>query len=245
MMSSSLGPAGESMPVTPDSCSFASATYALPGPTMRRTGAIVCVPYAIAAIAPAPPIAYTSLTPASSPAASTTCDGSPFAPGGEQSTMRFTPATRAGTTPMSTELGYAARPPGAYTPTESSGSGRRPTMTPGSTSSSVVRGRKARCTASMFAAARSSAARTGASSVASACARASRGTASACRATPSSSAASEISASSPSALTRPTIAAVRSRTESSDEVDRSESSARCAAESSARLPRQRKSLLTA
>ena len=47
-----------------------------------------------------------------------------------------TRATFAGTTPMSTELGYAARPPGAYTPTRASGSGRRPMMIPGSVSTS-------------------------------------------------------------------------------------------------------------
>src|SRR6185312_7156035 len=105
MTSSSLGPAGESMPVTPETWSFASATYAFPGPTIRRTGAMDRVPYAIAAIAPGPPIAYTSLTPASSAAASTLSDGRPFDPGGEHRITRGTPATRAGMAPMRTLLG--------------------------------------------------------------------------------------------------------------------------------------------
>ncbi len=51
-----------------------------------------------------------------------------------------TPATFAGTTPISTLLGYTARPPGAYTPTRPRGSGRRPTMMPGSVSTSVAWG---------------------------------------------------------------------------------------------------------
>ena len=82
--SSSLGPAGKSIAQTPATCSFASATYALPGPTMRSTRGTVSVPYAIAAIAPAPPNANTRSTSASAAAASTTPDGSPSSPGGEQ-----------------------------------------------------------------------------------------------------------------------------------------------------------------
>jgi len=38
---------------------------------------------------------------------------------------------------MSTLLAYAARPPGAYIPTRCKGSGRRPTVTPGSVSAMV------------------------------------------------------------------------------------------------------------
>src|SRR5215208_1350696 len=99
---------------------------------MRSTRGTVAVPNAIAAIAPAPPIANTRSTPAISAAASTTLDGVPDDEGGEQRITSRTPATRAGIAPISTLLGYAARPPGAYTPTRSSGSGRRTIVIPGS-----------------------------------------------------------------------------------------------------------------
>ena len=73
--------------------------------------------------------------------------GKPAGSGGEQRITSRTPATRAGTAPMSTLLGYAARPPGAYTPTRASGSGRRSTTTPGSsTSTRLACGRNAECT---------------------------------------------------------------------------------------------------
>jgi hypothetical protein len=61
----------------------------------------------------APPIANTRSTAAISAAASTSAAGVPEASGGEHSTISLTPAARAGTAPISTLLGYAARPPGA------------------------------------------------------------------------------------------------------------------------------------
>ena len=102
----------ESIATAPATWSFASATYAFPGPTMRSTRGTLSVPYAIAATAPAPPNAKTRSTFASAAAASTTGAGSPSSPGGEQRTISPTPATRAVTTPMITVLGYGARPPG-------------------------------------------------------------------------------------------------------------------------------------
>ena len=51
----SLGPATESMPVTPKHSFLARATKILPGPVILSTLGIVCVPYAMAAIACAPP----------------------------------------------------------------------------------------------------------------------------------------------------------------------------------------------
>ena len=103
--SSSDGPAGASIATRDTTCSFASATYAFPGPTMRSTRGTEAVPSAMAATAPAPPIAKTRSTFASAAAASTTGDGRPDAPGGEQTTISPTPATRAGIAPMSSELG--------------------------------------------------------------------------------------------------------------------------------------------
>src|SRR6186713_141166 len=129
------------MPTTFDTRSLACATYAFPGPTMQSTRGMVAVPYAIAAIAPAPPTANTRSAFESSAAASVTAAGRPFGAGGEQMITSLTPATRAGIAPMRTLLGYDARPPGAYTPTRRSGSGRRPTTTPGSGEISTVCGR--------------------------------------------------------------------------------------------------------
>ncbi len=57
------------MPTVPNTCRFASTTYALPGPTTTSTGRNAPAPNAIAAIACAPPIAYTSSTPAIAAAA--------------------------------------------------------------------------------------------------------------------------------------------------------------------------------
>ena len=169
MTSSSLGPAGESIATELATWIFASATYALPGPTIRSTRGTLAVPYASAAIAPAPPSAKTRSAFASAAAASTTLAGRPEdRSGGEQTTTSPTPTTRAGTTPMNTLLGYAARPPGAYTPTRPSGSGRRPTMMPGSLSTSCAAGRKAACTRRIFSADRSIARRSDGSSASSA-----------------------------------------------------------------------------
>ena len=76
-------------------------------------GASIAMQIAMAAIAPAPPSAKTRSTPAKAAAANTTGDGRPSGPGGEQTITSPTPATRAGIAPIRSELGYAARPPGA------------------------------------------------------------------------------------------------------------------------------------
>src|SRR6185312_9374490 len=98
------GAAGESIATAPVTWSFASATYALPGPTMRSTGGMVSVPYAIAAMAPAPPTANTRSTFAIAAAARTSGEGS-RPRGGEHNTTSPTPAARAGMAPMRTLLG--------------------------------------------------------------------------------------------------------------------------------------------
>src|SRR5690606_9060115 len=103
--STSEGPAGQSMATTPLSCRLASVTYALPGPTTLSTRGTLWVPSAMAATAPAPPTANTRSAPASAQAASTAAGGRPSGPGGEHTTTSPTPATRAGTTPISTLLG--------------------------------------------------------------------------------------------------------------------------------------------
>ena len=53
----SLGPAGRSIPTRLETSSFAAVTQRFPGPTILSTGAIVSVPYASAATAWAPPTA--------------------------------------------------------------------------------------------------------------------------------------------------------------------------------------------
>ena len=90
------GPAGRSIATSRETMSFASFTYALPGPTILSTRPIVSVPYASAAIACGPPTAHTSSTPRSSAAAAT----SPLPPGGVTTTIRSTPAACAGTAHM-------------------------------------------------------------------------------------------------------------------------------------------------
>jgi hypothetical protein len=45
--------------------------------------------------------------------------------------MRSTPATRAGTTVMTSDDGYGADPPGTYAPTDASASQRRSIWMPG------------------------------------------------------------------------------------------------------------------
>ena len=51
MISTSDGPAKESIPTSPKTCLLASETKTLPGPKILSDFVIVSVPYAIAAIA--------------------------------------------------------------------------------------------------------------------------------------------------------------------------------------------------
>src|SRR5437764_2169846 len=64
---------------------------------------------------------YTAEAPVRPHAPSTSCETSPSPAGGEHTTMSRTPATRAATTPITTVLGYGARPPGTYTAALSTG----------------------------------------------------------------------------------------------------------------------------
>ncbi len=57
--SSSLGPARKSIATSPCTSAFAAVTHLLPGPTTFCTRSICSVPYAIAAMACAPPTRYT------------------------------------------------------------------------------------------------------------------------------------------------------------------------------------------
>ena len=86
------------MPTTAATCRFASATYALPGPTITSTATDrISVPYASAAIACAPPMRYSSSTLGEG------CGGEhrrraivPSGRGGVHKATAGTPATRAG-----------------------------------------------------------------------------------------------------------------------------------------------------
>ena len=101
------------MSIRPATWRLASVTQRFPGPTTASTAGTDAVPNASAATAPAPPTAKSRSAPAMAHAASTAAGGSPSGPGGEHTTTSVTPAARAGTTPMSTDDGYAALPPGA------------------------------------------------------------------------------------------------------------------------------------
>ena len=82
----------------PVTSSLAAVTQALPGPTILSTAGMVSVPYAKAATAWAPPMAYSSSTSSRAAAASIVGSISPSAPQGEATAISPTPATKAGTT---------------------------------------------------------------------------------------------------------------------------------------------------
>ena len=93
-----------SMPTAPNTWRLAVATKMLPGPTILSTFGTVCVPYANAATACAPPIVNTLLTPATAAAANTSWFNSP--PGvGTTIMISCTPATCAGMAFINTEDG--------------------------------------------------------------------------------------------------------------------------------------------
>ena len=92
----SLGPAIMSMETLPKTCFFASATNALPGPTILSTFGTVSVPYARAAIACAPPTLKILSTPAIFAAAMITGLTEPSFCGGVVMTSSLTPAIFAG-----------------------------------------------------------------------------------------------------------------------------------------------------
>ena len=86
---------------------LASATYAFPGPTILSTRGTLAVPYAIAAIAWAPPTWNTRSTPASMAAARTDASGR-----GHATITSRTPAARAVTAAIRSDEGSGERPPG-------------------------------------------------------------------------------------------------------------------------------------
>ena len=110
-----------SMDTWPKTCFLASATNALPGPTILSTLGIVSVPYARAAIAWAPPTLNILSMPAILAAVSMAGLTLPLRPGGVTITTSGTPAIFAGIESMSTVEGYAAVPPGTYRPALSTG----------------------------------------------------------------------------------------------------------------------------
>ena len=88
------------MSTWPNSCRLASATQALPGPTILSTRGTLSVPNASAATACAPPMAKTRCTPATFAAYSVSAEGP-----GVTITISRTPAMRAGTAVISTDEG--------------------------------------------------------------------------------------------------------------------------------------------
>mmetsp|Transcript_82256 Transcript_82256/g.241498 ORF Transcript_82256/g.241498 Transcript_82256/m.241498 type:complete len:210 (+) Transcript_82256:376-1005(+) len=97
--STSLGPASMSMPQIPLTMDFAAVTHLLPGPTMMSQ-AVTPTPWAIAAIACAPPTVNKQSAPATNAAAFVTSEGQ-----GDATTTSATPAATAVQAVMITELG--------------------------------------------------------------------------------------------------------------------------------------------
>src|SRR6476661_7292872 len=90
---------------------------------------------------------YTRSTPHSRQVPRIAGSTSPDARGGAHTATSRTPAARAVTTPITTVLGYGARPPGTYTAAEATGTSRRrtwwpwgsSTLTSGATDASATR----------------------------------------------------------------------------------------------------------
>ena len=120
----------------------------MPGPVTTSAAAQSAVPYANIAMAWAPPAACTSVTPSSAQAASTAGAGRPpcAALGGDATAISLTPATWAGMTFITTDDGYATRPPGTYTPARRTGTYRSVTVEPGASSVTGSAGSWASCT---------------------------------------------------------------------------------------------------
>ena len=94
------------------------------------TAGTLSVPYASAAIAWAPPTLNTRVTPAMRAAVNIAAGTLPSFPGGVTMIISGQPAMRAGITSINTVEGYAAVPPGTYTPTLARGSTLCPVTTP-------------------------------------------------------------------------------------------------------------------
>ena len=171
----------------------------MPGPVTTSAAAQSAVPYANIAMAWAPPAACTSVTPSSAQAASTAGAGRPpcAALGGDATAISLTPATWAGMTFITTDDGYATRPPGTYTPARRTGTYRSVTVEPGASSVTGSAGSWASCTSRARRAASASAARTAGSSARPASASAAAGTRVVARSTPSNRAVYSRTAAAP------------------------------------------------
>ncbi len=99
----SVGPASRSIPTLPNSWRLASATYALPAPTIMSTGSNSARPNAIAASAWTPPRQRIRSAPEEAIACSTAGWMPPPSRGGALATTRPTPATFGTTTVMKAE----------------------------------------------------------------------------------------------------------------------------------------------
>jgi hypothetical protein len=89
------------------------------------------VPYAIAAIAWAPPTRNTRRIPLRRAAKSAAASTDPSAAGGVQTISSGTPATVAGTDSIAITDGNEPLPRGTYSPAEAIGVSRSPDITPG------------------------------------------------------------------------------------------------------------------
>ncbi len=144
---SNAAPAG-----SPATSCFAAVTQALPGPKILSTLGIEAVPYAIAAIACAPPTLKTVSTPHNCAATRTAALARPSRFGGVHSTRCGQFAIRAGTASITTADGSGAEPAGTYRPTAAIGRMIRSHFTPGMVSICMGCGICAawnRCTLSM------------------------------------------------------------------------------------------------
>ena len=83
------------MRTSPESCRFASVTYALPGPTITSQRGIAPAPIASAATACAPPARRIRVAPAMRAAAATSGAMLPSRRGGVATMTSGTPASRA------------------------------------------------------------------------------------------------------------------------------------------------------
>ena len=101
------GPAGRSIPTSPQTSILAAVTQALPGPTMRSTGSRPASgsPYARAPIAWAPPATMKASTSSRPAAPRRTGFVTPSRSAGDATTISATPATWAGTTVITSDDG--------------------------------------------------------------------------------------------------------------------------------------------
>ena len=137
MTITSVTPAGKSAAAPAASFAtnnLAAVTQALPGPNSLSHFGIDAVPYAMAAMACAPPTLKTCSTPALRAATRTAGSAVPARVGGVHMTRTGQPAIAAGTASMMAVEGSGAEPAGTYSPTARSGTLMRSQSTPGAVS---------------------------------------------------------------------------------------------------------------